>query len=92
MQKVANINRLPLKKSSAETGLDIYHWKPMMSYDGGWTGQIVVQLTTPLEVQQLHSAIHGKGIEIQSHTAAIYVDSDYIDLDRRQLSTKPRGS
>ena len=45
MQKVATDNNLPLQSSTAESSLDTYKWRPIMAYDGGWTGKIVVQLT-----------------------------------------------
>ena len=80
MQKVATDNNLPLQSSTAESGLDTYKWRPIMAYDGSWTGKVVVQLTTPAEVHQLFHSIHGRGIEVQHHLAGITVESTYLDL------------
>ena len=80
MHSVASANNLPLQKSTADTGLDLHRWKPIMAYDGSWTGKVLIQLSSQQEVQQLHASLHGKGVKIQQHLAGIAVDSLYLDL------------
>ena len=80
MLKVATTNNLPLQRSTADTGLDIHHWKPIMAYDGSWSGKVLIQLGSLQELHLLHESLHGKGIEIQQHMAGITVDSLHADL------------
>ena len=80
MQKVATLNNIPLQESTSDSGLDLYKWKTVTTYDGAWTGKIIVQLTSERELHQMRQSIHGQGIEIQHHLAGIYVDSAHVDL------------
>ena len=80
MQRVATTNNLPLQASTTNSGLDIHKWRAIMAYDGAWTGKVIVQLATIQELRQLHKTLHGQGIDIQQHTAGIFVESDHVDL------------
>ena len=80
MQRVATTNNLPLEASTTNSGLDIYKWRAMMSYDGSWTGKVIVQLSNVHELRQLHKTLHGQGVDIQQHSAGIFVESDHVDL------------
>ena len=60
-----------------------------MAYDGSWTGKVVIQLGNQQEVQQLHSVLHGKGVEVQQHLASIAVDS--LRLDHGALPTQTQA-
>ena len=92
MQKVSTANNIPLQMTSSETGLDIHHWKAIMAFDGSWTGKVLVQLATAQEVHQLHASIHGKGIEVHHHLAAIAVDSNHLDLSSRAAPSTAQQS
>ena len=92
MQQDATTNQLPLQASTAEAGLDIHRWKAMSTYEGAWTGKVIVQLANVDELRQLHRSLHGQGIEIQHHVAGIYVDSDHIDLSSRASGATSRSS
>ena len=90
MQTVRVATNLPLQVSTAESGLDIHKWKPIMDFEGGWTGRILVQLATEQEVQQLHGLVHGKGLQVQRHMGDIEVESLHLDLDdRRYQAAQP---
>ena len=90
MQTVRVATNLPLQVSTAESGLDIHKWKPIMDFEGGWTGRILVQLATEQEVQQLYGLVHGKGLQVQRHMGCIEVESLYLDLDdRRYQAAQP---
>ena len=86
MQKVASINGLPLERSRAETGLDIHRWRAIMGYDGSWTGKVVIQLANLQELQNLHTLLHGQGIDIQHHLTSISVDSLHYDFPTQAQS------
>ena len=92
MQKVASINNIPLQKTAAESGLDVYKWREILAYDGSWTGKVLVQLATSDEVHKLHASLHGQSIEIQHHQAAISVDSDHLDLTSRAATSQTQHS
>ena len=92
MQQVATTNQLPLQASTAEAGLDIHRWKAISTYDGAWTGKVIVQLSNVDELRRLHRSLHGQGIEIQHHVAGIFVDSDHIDLSSRATGATVRSS
>ena len=92
MQQVAATNQLPLQASAAEAGLDIHRWKAISTYDGAWTGKVIVQLSNVDELRRLHRSLHGQGIDIQHHVAGIFVDSDHIDLSSRATGATMRSS
>ena len=92
MQQVATTNNIPLQASTSDAGLDIHRWKPVTSYDGTWTGKVLVQLANVDELHHLRRTLHGQGIEIQHHVAGIFVDSDHIDLSSRATRAPTRSS
>ena len=61
-----------------------------MGYEGNWTGKVVVQVSSQLELVKLHDVLHGKGVEIQQHLAGITVDSLHVDL--ASLATQVRST
>ena len=92
MERVANNNNLPLQPSTSDSGLDVHRWKAVTSYEGTWTGKVIVQLATIEELHHMHRTLHGQGIEIQHHLAGIYVDSDHVDLSSRATGATSRSS
>ena len=80
MANVASTSGLPLERTRQEAGLDIHRWRAVMGYDGSWTGKVIVQLATLQEMQNVHSFLHGHGIEIQQHLSSISVDSLHYDF------------
>ena len=92
MQRVATTNNIPLQASTSEAGLDIHKWKAVTSYDGTWSGKVLVQLANVDELHHLRRTLHGQGVEIQHHVAGIFVDSDHIDLSSRATGTATRSS
>ena len=86
MANVASTNGLPLERSRAEAGLDIHKWRAIMGYDGSWTGKVIIQLATLQELQNLHTFLHGQGIEIQHHLTSISVDSLHYDFSAQAQS------
>ena len=91
MEQVATNNNLPLRPSTTDTGLDIHRWKAVTSYEGTWTGKIIVQLANTDELHQLRRTLHGQGIAIQHHLAGIYVDSDHVDFSSRATGATMRS-
>ena len=92
MQKVATVTNIPLQESTTNSGLDTYKWKAVTSYEGAWTGKVIVQLTNERELHQMRQSLHGQGIEIQHHLAGISVDSVHVDLRpnvRRESTQSP---
>ena len=55
-------------------------WRAQETLHGTWSGQVVIQLASTEELLSLNSSLHGKGIDIQGHSAALGIDSKYIDL------------
>ena len=92
MQQVATVNNLPLQASTSDTGLDIHRWKAVTTYDGAWTGKVIVQLSNIQGLHQVRRTLHGQGVEIQHHLAGIYVDSDHINLSSRATATTTQSS
>ena len=62
-----------------------------MAYDGSWTGKVLIQLGNEQEVQQLHSVLHGKWVEVQQHLASIAVDSLHLDLGTPATHTQAQS-
>ena len=92
MQKVATVNTLPLQETTTESGLDVHKWKPIVAYDGSWSGKVLVQLASAEQVRRLHTAIHGQGVEVQHHLAGITVDSTHLDLGTRNARPQTQHS
>ena len=61
--------------------------------DGDWLQVVLVQFSTEQELRTTYNAIHGKGILIDGHQAALDMQSQFIDLcqlpqgaDRQKLT------
>ena len=92
MQQVASTNNLPLQMSTSDLGLDVHRWRAVASYEGAWTGKVVVQLSNVDEVHRMRRSIHNMGVDIQHHISGIYVDSDHIDLSSRAARATSQSS
>ena len=67
-------------KTSLE-GLDSHEWRAIIDYGGAWTGKVLVQLGSAVEITTLHQRLNGHGVRVQQHVAGVEVESLYIDLD-----------
>ncbi len=80
MNKVAGNIGIPLAQAGGPEGLSTHEWRAQETLHGTWSGQVVIQLASTEELLSLNSSLHGKGIDIQGQSAALGIDSKYIDL------------
>ena len=65
-------------------GLDLGTWKAIHNFEGQWTERVLLQCSSAKELITIYKAIHNKGIDIQGHTTAVSMHSDYVDLERHE--------
>ena len=80
MKHVGDACQLELQQAPETDALDWHRWRPIMNFDGGWSGKIVVQLRNRQELTTMHATIQGRGARILDHVAAINLSSDHIGL------------
>ncbi len=81
MGKLAGNALIPLKRAEGDYGLGIREWRPIFDVEGAWTEQVIVQCSDESELRRLHKAMHGKKVNIGGHSAAVRVQSDFVQMD-----------
>ena len=49
-----------------DSGLDTHQWRAVLDYQGSWSGRVLIQMASAQELHKLHSALHGKGVQVQA--------------------------
>jgi hypothetical protein len=80
MQCISSQSGVQLVQHEGEEGLPANHWKPIYSYEGGWTGKIVVQLAEHGQLTALHRATSDTALNIHGHYASLRCVSKFVDL------------
>lgn len=80
MNTIATQSNIPLQQQSLPQGLSWNHWAPIHTFEGRWTGQVLVQLQNQQDLQTLHQHTNNRTLQILGHTAALYCASDCVDL------------
>ena len=81
MQQISTDSQVRLSHHTDEQGMAMNSWREVCSFEGAWTGRILIQCSRKEELFQIHRLIHHKGITIQGHTTTASLLSHYIDLD-----------
>ena len=82
MAHIGQVTGITLQQHKGDTGLDLGTWKAIHNFEGTWTGRVLVQCNTAKELLTIYSTIQNKGLDIQGHTTAVNMHSDYIDLEQ----------
>eukprot|EP00959_Pyramimonas_sp_CCMP1952_P053827 1126062-Pyramimonas_sp.AAC.1 len=64
---VGDVCPLELNEATEEEALDWHRWRPIMNFDSGWSGKIVVQLLNRQELTTTRAAMQGRGARILDH-------------------------
>ena len=81
LEDIARRSGLTLRQALHDRATDIHEWRPILNYEGAWTGGVTIQLASEGEVRTLHHAAHGQGIQVQQCSAIVEITSTYVVLD-----------
>ena len=81
LEEIARRSGLTLRQALHDRATDIHEWRPILNYEGAWTGGVTIQLASEGEVRTLHHAAHGQGIQVQQCSAIVEITSAYVVLD-----------
>jgi hypothetical protein len=80
MQQLGFNSGVAIKQASGDGSLLWNEWKPLLSFEGGWTGSIVIQTSSKQELLALQRAAQTTMLEIQGHVCAATIGSEWCDL------------
>ena len=80
MERIQQLSKVPLCRHTEEEGLGLGCWKPMLNFEGGWTGKILIQCREKQEMYKLHKTVQNKEINIQGHFSSININSNCVDV------------
>ena len=88
MEHIQQQSKVTLQRHIEEEGLDLGGWKPVLNFEGGWTGKILIQCREKQELYKLHKAVQNKQISIQGHFTSININSNYVDVGNYLSGTR----
>ena len=88
MEHIQQQSKVTLQRHTEEEGLDLGGWKPILNFEGGWTGKIMIQCREKQEMFKLHKAVQNKQINIQGHFTSININSNYVDVGNYLSGTR----
>ena len=80
MEEVGRCSQVPLSRVGESQGMSWHQWQALQTFEGQWAGKVLVQLKDRTEVERVQGALQGKEVQIQDHSAAIGITSDFINL------------
>ena len=79
-EKLAVDSSITLTRAVDDKALGIREWRPLLDYEGKWSGRLIVQCADECELRLLHDGLHGKQVSIGEHSTAIGVHSDFANF------------
>ena len=80
MRQISQHSAVPLTRQATPEGMAFGTWQAINNFEGGWTGKVLIQCQSKLELLKIHGAVHQKGVHIQGHDTCINMYSNYVDL------------
>eukprot|EP00959_Pyramimonas_sp_CCMP1952_P075590 1580073-Pyramimonas_sp.AAC.1 len=80
MHHVSVASEVPLPRQATPEGADLGTPQVIDNVEGGWTGEILIQCRSKLDLYKLHHARHQKGIHIQWHVTSIDIHSNCVGI------------
>ena len=80
MQALSHSSGVQLLPASDDQSLLWNQWRQILSFGGGWNGQVVIQCATKEEITAIHKAAKETMIEVQGHLGSMDISSNWVDL------------